>query len=1158
MTTSLYDIARGAVPFASVVNKYGRNTNVAASGTEDLIRGSATWAAPTAARVHAIVSGSAADVGAKAASGYITVVDWAQMTGALQSGLITVVDYAQAIEAKATGTVTFGTPTQAVKASGTITVIDYAKLAATAAAASITYGSPVGADTAKGTITVTNYQGLIAAQATGSITYGAPTAKNYATGTITVTDYEELKAQKAMAVITIDDFQDLALDKVTIGGVEFVEGTDWDAATSNEATATDLASAIDAHANYEASADGEVITVYVAAAGAAGNSTTIVSSDPGDLIITSTFAANATGRNAATFTVNGVTKTVDSDFNAETDNGTTATNMATALDGISGVGAAAVGAVVTVTADAKGTAGNSIGTTTTAVAGVTMGGATLSGGVAGDTVVVNGNTFTCVVDTPGANEFSSIAELEVLVEAVSGIDSTENGTVVSITATTAGEAGNAITLAVGGGNTGTMSVSGATLSGGQDHASFTLDDVTVVQGTGFTAETSNATTATNLAAALAAAASAGASADGAVVNCAADARGTSGNSINFSQDITTGATISGTGKLANGVNGDTVVVNGTTCTCVVGAAGANQFSSIVELEALTEAVSGINSTQNGTVVSLVAATPGAAGNSLTLALGGSNAGTMAISGATFTGGLDNATITVGTNTLTQGSEFTASTDNATTAESIKTAVAALSGYAASRTGAAVTVKYNTYGTSGNSKQLACSEATGATVSGATLSGGVAGSTLVVDGNTFTCVSETPGAAEFTTITQLEVLVEAVAGVNSSENGTVISVEAAAAGTAGNSITLAKTGNGLTLSGATLSGGRDQLVITIGSDTLTQGTDFTAETSNIATAANIAAAAEALADYTAVQSNATVTVTTVAQGDSALTFTSNNASAATVTVGGVLTGGEDNLTLTLNGTTLVAGTTFTPAISNDYTARVIRDAINAAALGVTASVADNAAVITLTYGSTGTGGNSFTLATNDADSATVSGATLSGGAAISTGAGSVYIEGLDSNYKEISETVVLNGTSSVNTVNSYIMINAMRVTTAGSGGVNAGAITATAATDNTVTSRIAIGQNKSEDAVYQVPVNKSAAICGFYASVMSGIDAEANVELQVKPFGEAWQTIDALSIRATGLSSQRITKEPPVMVSAKGLIKLRAATDTADSDIAGGFDLVLYS
>lgn len=150
-----------------------------------------------------------------------------------------------------------------------------------------------------------------------------------------------------------------------------------------------------------------------------------------------------------------------------------------------------------------------------------------------------------------------------------------------------------------------------------------------------------------------------------------------------------GAGTAATGTITYGapVNTDTVIVNGTTLTKVASAPGANQFTSIAELEVLVEALSGINSSHDGTDVTLTAATVGAAGNGITLALGGGNTGSMTISGAFLTGGIDpcveptpsssrliEATITVGATAaqvatavetaLNADDEFTATADSA--------------------------------------------------------------------------------------------------------------------------------------------------------------------------------------------------------------------------------------------------------------------------------------------------------------------------------------------------------------------------------------------------------------------------------------------------------------------------------------------------------------
>ena len=87
-----------------------------------------------------------------------------------------------------------------------------------------------------------------------------------------------------------------------------------------------------------------------------------------------------------------------------------------------------------------------------------------------------------------------------------------------------------------------------------------------------------------------------------------------------------------------------------------------------------------------------------------------------------------------------------------------------------------------------------------------------GDTVTVDGHTFTKVASAPGATEFTNIAELNTLINALNNVDSTSNGTVITVSAKSIGVAGNTITLAKTGSALSLSGALLTGGTGQLNI----------------------------------------------------------------------------------------------------------------------------------------------------------------------------------------------------------------------------------------------------------------------------------------------------------------------------------------------------------
>ena len=61
--------------------------------------------------------------------------------------------------------------------------------------------------------------------------------------------------------ITVVDYTALGSDSVTVGATTKTEGVDWTAATSNTATATSLASALDAISGVTATAEGAVITV---------------------------------------------------------------------------------------------------------------------------------------------------------------------------------------------------------------------------------------------------------------------------------------------------------------------------------------------------------------------------------------------------------------------------------------------------------------------------------------------------------------------------------------------------------------------------------------------------------------------------------------------------------------------------------------------------------------------------------------------------------------------------------------------------------------------------------------------------------------------------------------------------------------------------------
>jgi hypothetical protein len=186
--------------------------------------------------------------------------------------------------------------------------------------------------------------------------------------------------------------------------------------------------------------------------------------------------------------------------------------------------------------------------------------------------------------------------------------------------------------------------------------------------------------------------------------------------------------------------------------------------------------------------------------------------------------------------------------------------------------------------------------------------------------------------------------------------------------------------------------------------------------------------------------------------------------------------------------------------------------------------------------------------------------ITGGAAdvatTGTGAWTVEIQGLNGSFASTTETVSLNGATPVNTVNSYLIIHRMIVKTAGTGGKNAAAIVATAATDATVTASIDAGFNQTLMAIYQVAAGKSLYLSSYYASVNSTTAAKVDIFFWAKPLGEVWQIKHVQGIDSSGNGHIYQPFDPPLKFAEKTIIRMSCTTSANNTDVSAGFDGIL--
>lgn len=174
-----------------------------------------------------------------------------------------------------------------------------------------------------------------------------------------------------------------------------------------------------------------------------------------------------------------------------------------------------------------------------------------------------------------------------------------------------------------------------------------------------------------------------------------------------------------------------------------------------------------------------------------------------------------------------------------------------------------------------------------------------------------------------------------------------------------------------------------------------------------------------------------------------------------------------------------------------------------------------------------------------------------------GAALIYFYGLTFfGSQQLTEIVVLSGTTPVPTDSAYWRIYRMGVISSGDSAKAIGVITATASVSATVTAQIFDGNNQSLMAVYTIPGDKHGYLTKWWGSISNKTSAISTVILRAGTGTGTTFILQKRTISTSGSSSFEFKYDPPLFFPSFIDIFIEADVSTPNVGVSGGFDLLL--
>ena len=178
-----------------------------------------------------------------------------------------------------------------------------------------------------------------------------------------------------------------------------------------------------------------------------------------------------------------------------------------------------------------------------------------------------------------------------------------------------------------------------------------------------------------------------------------------------------------------------------------------------------------------------------------------------------------------------------------------------------------------------------------------------------------------------------------------------------------------------------------------------------------------------------------------------------------------------------------------------------------------------------------------------------------------GARTLTLIGIDGSYDIVTETVTMNGTTPVNTANSYFFVHRCFVATAGTSATAVGTITGTqaSATPATEVLRLMIGYNQTQNAQYMVPRNYTAYINVPQVTMQTvTVNLTMDIGCFKKTFGGVYRIQIDFLLLGSGDTFQGKNFGAPLKFEAKSIILWKCISASAAADVIVDYGIWLVA